>query len=125
MEGGPEGGRHCMHLVHHQLLKGLALRDIACIQIELDLILTIAKLHGGMVMTLVDIFVDELDASDGANALYIDMALILPEQKDAERNDKAIINCLAIGEGIYLSSVATVEVGIGVIRDGGLLTERS
>src|ERR1700724_2457558 len=38
-------GIDCIHLVCHQTPKGLALRDIACIQIELDLVLTLAKLH--------------------------------------------------------------------------------
>jgi hypothetical protein len=65
-------GMDCMHLILHQPSKGFALRDVACIQIELDLILTISKLHDGTVVTLVDIFIDVLDPSDGANALYID-----------------------------------------------------
>src|ERR1700724_281151 len=80
-------GIDCMHLISHQTPKSLALRDVACIQIELDLILTLAKLHSGTVMALVDILVDVLDASDRADALDVDMAAILPEQKDAEGND--------------------------------------
>src|ERR1700724_3153666 len=90
-------GINCMHLVCHQTPKGLALRDIACIQIELDLVLTLAKLHGGAIKALVDILVDVLDASDRANALHVDVALILPEQKDAEGNDCTIIDLHAIG----------------------------
>jgi hypothetical protein len=90
-------GVDCMHLISHQTPKGLALRDIACIQIELDLILTLAKLHSGMVMALVDILVDVLDAPDGTDALDIDMTLILPEQKYAEWNNKMIIDLLATG----------------------------
>jgi hypothetical protein len=36
--------------------------NIACIQIELDLILGSAKLHGGFVMALVHILVNVLDS---------------------------------------------------------------
>jgi hypothetical protein len=32
-----------------------------CIKVELDLILTFPKLHGGMIMAFVDILVDVLD----------------------------------------------------------------
>src|SRR6202023_1223389 len=113
-------GINCMHLISHQTPKSLALRDVACIQIELDLILTLAKLHSGTVMALVDILVDVLDASDRADALHVDMTAILPEQKDAEGN---IVNFHAVGEGICLFSVTTAEVGIRVIGDGGLVTE--
>src|ERR1700724_1188608 len=80
-------GIDCMHLECHQTPKGLTLRDVACIQIELDLILALAKLHGGAVMALVDILVDVLDASNRADALHVDVTTILPEQKDAEGND--------------------------------------
>ena len=53
-------GLNSMHLISHQPPKGLTLRDIVCIQIELDLILTCAKLHGGMVMALVWLQRDQL-----------------------------------------------------------------
>jgi hypothetical protein len=36
-------------------------RDIACIKVELDLILTFPKLHSGMIVAFVDILVDVLD----------------------------------------------------------------
>ena len=70
-------GLNSMHLISHQPPKGFALRDIVCIQIELDLILTLAKLHGGTVMALVDVFVDVLDPPDRSNTLYLDMASVL------------------------------------------------
>ena len=71
-----------------------------CIHIELNLILTLAKLHGGTVMALVDIFVDVLDPLDRSNTLYVDMASVLPEQKDAEWNDKMIVDFLATGKSV-------------------------
>ena len=78
----------------------VSLRDMVCIQIELDLILTCAKLHGGMVMALVDIVVDVLDPPDRTNAPNVDVAPILPEQKDAERNDPMVINLGTTGESV-------------------------
>jgi hypothetical protein len=51
-------------LVHYELTdvpEHFRCRDVACIEIELDLILTFPKLHGGMIMAFVDILVDVLD----------------------------------------------------------------
>ena len=53
-----------------------------------------------MVMALVDIFVDVLDPLDRPNTLYVDMASVLPEQKDAEWNDKTIVDLLATGKSV-------------------------
>ena len=53
-----------------------------------------------MVVALVDIFVDVLDPLDRPNTLYIDMASVLPEQKDAEWNDKTIVDFLATGKSV-------------------------
>ena len=92
---------NCMHLISHQAPEGLTLGNIAYIQIELDLILTLAKLYNSMVMALVDIFVDVLDVSDRVNALYVDMAPILSEQKDAEWNYIKIIDLLVIGQYVF------------------------
>ena len=89
-----------MHLISHQPPKGLALRDIVCIQIELDFILTLVKLHGGTVMALVDVFVNVLDSLDQTNTLHVDIAPVLPEQNNAEWNNTAIIDLLAIGKSV-------------------------
>jgi hypothetical protein len=51
-------------LVHHELTdvpECFRCRYIACIKVELDLILTFPKLHGGTIMAFVDILVDVLD----------------------------------------------------------------
>ena len=93
-------GLDSMHPISHQPPKGLTLRNIVCIQIELDLILTCAKLHGGMIVALADIFVDILDPLDRPNTLYVDIASVLSEQKDAEWNDKTIVNLLATGKSV-------------------------
>jgi hypothetical protein len=51
-------------LVHDELIdmpECFRCKDIACIKVELDLILTFPKLHGGMIIAFVDILVDVLD----------------------------------------------------------------
>ena len=53
-----------------------------------------------MVMALVDVFVDVLDSLDRTDTLHVDMAPVLPEQKDAEWNNSAIIDHLAIGKSV-------------------------
>jgi hypothetical protein len=44
--------------------KPFTCRDIACIKVELDLILRLAKLHGSVIMAFVDILVDVLYGLD-------------------------------------------------------------
>ena len=72
---------------------------------------------------LVDVFVNVFDPLDRPNTLYVDMASVLPEQKDAEWNDKTIVDLLATGKSVCLSSITTAEIGIRVIGDGGLVME--
>jgi hypothetical protein len=53
-----------MHYGLSDTPKPFTCRDIACIMIELDLILRLSKLHGGPIIAFVDILVDVLYSLD-------------------------------------------------------------
>jgi hypothetical protein len=69
-------------------------RNVAGIQVELDLIVAGAELHSDSIMALVDIFVDVLQGLDGGDDLNVDVATILPYEIPAVGDDPAIVNIL-------------------------------
>jgi len=75
------------------------LGDIAGIQVLLDLIETSTKLHGSVIMALVDVLVNVLDSLDGCDPLYIDVTAIFPDEVRAVRDYPAIVNPLSIDLG--------------------------
>src|SRR6266404_4377511 len=69
-----------MHIKEVEAPACFTATDISGIQIELNFIKTGAKLHGGAIMTLVDIFVYIFDGLNRCNRLHIDVASVLPDE---------------------------------------------
>jgi hypothetical protein len=67
-------------------------------------------------MALVDILEDVLESLDGGNGLYIDMAVILPDEVGTESDDPAIVNLLSLNV-MCVASVPTPGRGIGILRN--------
>ena len=86
-------------------------RDIAGIQVELDLIFTCTKLHSCAIVTLVDVFVNVLDSLDRKDAFHVDVTSILPEPEAWIGNNPTIID-LMTSNLILLSSVTSPEIGV-------------
>ena len=53
----------------------LSCRDVACVQVELDLVILI-DLHRGTIVPFVDVLVDVLDGGERDSALDIDMTVV-------------------------------------------------
>jgi hypothetical protein len=100
----------------------LTAADIARIQVKLDLIMGFAKLHGGTIVALVHILEDVLDSFDRSNGLHIDVTPVLPDEVLAVTDDPSVVDPMcALLKGV--ASVTTSCPGIGVLCDGGALTE--
>jgi hypothetical protein len=102
---------------------GLTAAHIAHIQILPDLISTGAKLHSDPVMALVHIFVDVLDGLDRGNRLYLDVALILPDEILGVTDHPSAVHHLAIVQSHCPACVPSPDAGIGVLSDRGPLHE--
>jgi hypothetical protein len=96
--------------------------DVASIQVLLDLIPASAKLHGNTIVAFVDIFVDVLQGLDGGNDFDIDVAAVLPQEIGIVSDDPAIVHLLSF-EQKSLASVTTSAACIGILRNGGVISE--
>jgi hypothetical protein len=109
-----------MHLKEIETPACFTATDVSGIQVLLDLINTGAKLHGGAVMTLVDILVNIFDGLDRHNRLYIDVASVLPDEILAMANDPSIVQVM-LSNLNSLASVGAPSPCIRVISDCGML----
>jgi hypothetical protein len=96
--------------------------NVAGVQVELDLIVASAKLHGNSIVALVDIFVDVLQGLDGGDDLNVDVTAVLPQEIGIVGNHPAIVD-LFPPDLKCLASVATPAGCIGILCDGGVLPE--
>jgi len=87
-------GNLLLHFKEIEVPMSLTTADIARIKIELDLISASAKLHGGMIMALVDILVDVFDGLDRSNRLHIDITVILPDEISGVTDHPLVVNLL-------------------------------
>src|SRR6266478_1101370 len=80
-----------MHIKEVEAPACFTATDISGIQIELNFIKTGAKLHGGAIMNLVDIFVYIFDGVNRCNRLHIDVDSVLPDEILAMPNDPSVV----------------------------------
>src|SRR6266446_5613380 len=111
-----------MHIKEVEAPACFTATDISGIQIELNFIKTGAKLHGGVIMTLVDIFVYIFDGLNRRNRLHIDVASVLPDEILAVANDPSVVKEMSSNLN-SLASVGAPSPCIRVISDCGVLSK--
>ena len=87
---------------------------ISGIQVLLNFIYTGAKLHGGVIITFVDILVDVLECPDRGYGLNVDVAAVLLYEILGVAHNLTIIDCLS-SNYMGLASVRAPGASIGVL----------